>query len=75
MGDKFIKLGISKEIVKVLNNNGIKEPTPIQEKSIPGLINGADLVAQAQTGTGKTLAFLLPLIERINVQKIQFRVS
>ncbi|NLL81315.1 MAG: DEAD/DEAH box helicase [Tissierellia bacterium] len=69
MGDKFIKLGISKEIVKVLNNNGIKEPTPIQEKSIPGLINGADLVAQAQTGTGKTLAFLLPLIERINVQK------
>lgn len=69
MAIKFSDLGISKELEMVLNKNGIKEPTPIQQKSIPELLKGKDIIAQAQTGTGKTLAFLLPVIEKIDVNK------
>lgn len=50
----------------MLNNNGIIEPTPIQEKAIPVLLEGKDIIGQAQTGTGKTLAFLLPILEKID---------
>ena len=46
--------------------NGISSPTPIQERSIAAIKNGSDVIAEAQTGTGKTLAFLLPLLENIN---------
>ncbi len=65
----FNKLGISTELEKVLNSNGIKEPTPIQERSIPEIVKGRDVIAQAQTGTGKTLSFLLPLMDKIDTNK------
>ena len=69
MAKNFRELGISAELESILNKNGIKEPTPIQEKSIPELLKGRDIIAQAQTGTGKTLAFVLPMIEKIDVNK------
>lgn len=69
MAIKFSNLGIKEELENALNKNGIKEPTPIQEKSIPELLKGRDIIAQAQTGTGKTLAFLLPIIQNIDVNK------
>lgn len=65
----FKELGINEEIVAVLDRNGIKEATPIQEKTIGEILNGRDVVAQAQTGTGKTFAFLLPMVERIDINK------
>ncbi|WZL71700.1 DEAD/DEAH box helicase [Clostridiaceae bacterium 35-E11] len=69
MKRNFDMLGISKKLVKTLNENGIEEPTPIQMQSIPALLTGKDVIAQAQTGTGKTLAFLLPIMEKIDVNK------
>jgi ATP-dependent RNA helicase DeaD len=61
----FATLGISQLTVKILCSHGITAPTPIQERAIPLIINGEDVIAQAQTGTGKTLAFILPLLEKL----------
>ena len=69
MARRFKELGISEEMETALGKMGIKEPTPVQIKSIPDLLEGKDVIAQAQTGTGKTLAFMLPLIEKIDVNK------
>ena len=65
----FKELGINDKLVDLLAKNGIKTPTPIQEQSIPKIIDGRDVIGEAQTGTGKTLAFLLPMLEGINVEK------
>ena len=65
----FVKLGIKEEILKPLRNEGISIPTPIQKESIPVALEGKDLIAQAQTGTGKTLAFVLPILEKIKHHK------
>ena len=62
----FKSLGIRPEMVDALKKLGIVEPTPIQVQSIPYILNNKDLIARAQTGTGKTLAFLLPILEKIN---------
>lgn len=62
----FEELGISKDLVNVLKNRGINSPTPIQKESIGFIKSGKDVIAEAQTGTGKTLAFLLPIFENIN---------
>ncbi|GGH84770.1 ATP-dependent RNA helicase DeaD [Pullulanibacillus pueri] len=62
----FSQLGLNRAIQKVLKTNGIGQPTPIQEKAIPLILKGQDVIAQAQTGTGKTLAFILPILERLN---------
>ncbi|MEH7255517.1 DEAD/DEAH box helicase [Neobacillus niacini] len=62
----FKSLGISESTVNKLKKSGIAKPTPIQEKAIPFVMGGKDVIAQAQTGTGKTLAFLLPILEKIN---------
>ncbi|MFP3388787.1 DEAD/DEAH box helicase [Brevibacillus sp. SIMBA_040] len=64
----FFRLGIRKELVYTLQENGITEPTPIQEKSIPVILAGKDVISQAQTGTGKTLAFVLPILEQADPQ-------
>ena len=69
MNNDFKELGIKSELVELLSNNGIKTPTPIQEKTIPMILKGKDVIGEAQTGTGKTLAFLLPILEGINVEK------
>lgn len=64
----FKSLSIKPEMVQALSKMGIHSPTPIQEQSIPLILSGKDLIGQAQTGTGKTLAFLLPLFEKINTK-------
>lgn len=64
----FWRLGIHKELIDALQQNGIAEPTPIQEKAIPVVLEGKDVIAQAQTGTGKTLAFVLPILEKVDTQ-------
>jgi ATP-dependent RNA helicase DeaD len=69
MATDFKSLGIKEEIEKILKENGITEPTPVQEQAIPILLAGKDIIAQAQTGTGKTLAFLLPIMENADAKK------
>jgi len=63
--EKFKELGISDLTIRALSDMGFEEPTPIQEQAIPLLLAGKDLVGQAQTGTGKTAAFGIPLLENI----------
>ena len=62
----FNNLGIAPKILDILQEWGFNEPTLIQSKSIPIAIEGKDLVGIAQTGTGKTLAFGIPMIQRLN---------
>lgn len=64
----FYKLGIKGDLVYSLELKNISTPTPIQALSIPHILGGKDLVAEAQTGTGKTYAFLLPLFQKIDVE-------
>jgi len=61
----FTDLGLSELVIKSIINMGFEETTPIQEKTIPTAMLGHDLIGQAQTGTGKTAAYGIPLIERI----------
>ncbi|MEG2936200.1 MAG: DEAD/DEAH box helicase [Clostridium sp.] len=62
----FKELGINEDIIKVLKRNGITIPTDIQKGSIKDILRGKDVIAEAQTGTGKTLAFLLPIFEKLS---------
>ena len=62
----FKNLGISEDLSNILKKSGINSPTPIQEQSISLIKNGNDIIAEAATGTGKTLAFLLPIFENIS---------
>ena len=61
----FLNFGFNQSILNSLRNKGYKNPTPIQKAAIPELMLGRDLLGQAQTGTGKTAAFALPLIEKL----------
>jgi ATP-dependent RNA helicase DeaD len=65
----FKQLGISKVLQNTLKEYGIIQPTPIQLEAIPVILNGQDSICQAQTGTGKTLAFMLPILESIDITK------
>jgi ATP-dependent RNA helicase DeaD len=62
----FEQLGLSKEIVKALKEIGFEIPFPIQEEAIPLILKGSDVVGQAHTGTGKTAAFSLPILQKIS---------
>jgi len=62
---KFSDLGLSSPILKAVSKEGYNTPTAIQEKAIPAIIKGLDLMATAQTGTGKTAAFTLPILEKL----------
>jgi len=62
----FLELGISETFNHTLRENGITEATPIQEQAIPVIMSGKDIIGQAKTGTGKTLAFVLPILEKID---------
>ena len=64
--DGFRGLGLSSKLLDTLTSLGYEEPTPIQREAIPPLLAGRDLLGQAATGTGKTAAFALPLLERIH---------
>lgn len=61
----FTELGLSPEILRAIDELGYRDPTPVQAKAIPLVLTGRDLLAAAQTGTGKTAAFLLPILERL----------
>ena len=65
MLEKFKNLQISDVIINALNDMGFEEPTPIQEGSIPVALEGHDMIGQAQTGTGKTAAYGIPVLEKI----------
>ena len=65
----FLDFGFNESILNSLKNKGYKYPTPIQKAAIPELMLGRDLLGQAQTGTGKTAAFALPLIEKLENNK------
>ena len=59
---KFEELGLSTEIIKAVKYMGFEEASPIQSKAIPVIMSGRDVIGQAQTGTGKTAAFGIPLL-------------
>ena len=65
----FKNLGLSEPILKALSHKGYKDPTPIQEKSIPAILEGKDVMASAQTGTGKTASFTLPILNILSHPK------
>ena len=68
----FSSLGLSESILKAISDTGYTTPTPIQAKAIPPILNGDDVLAAAQTGTGKTAGFTLPLLERMVQAQQQF---
>lgn len=63
----FASLGLMAELLRAVSEQGYTEPTPIQRKAIPVILNGLDVMAGAQTGTGKTAGFTLPLLQRLSV--------
>lgn len=69
MAASFEDLGLSRELLKAIEDLGFEEPSPIQILAIPTLLTGKDVVGQAQTGTGKTAAFGLPILERVTTAK------
>jgi superfamily II DNA/RNA helicase len=69
MSITFDKLNLNKDMVEALKNLKITESTEVQEKSIPLALEGKNILAQSETGTGKTLAYLLPLIEKLQKDK------
>lgn len=70
----FAALGVVPALTEVLNKQGIKVATPVQEKAIPAIFKGRDVIAKSQTGTGKTLAYLLPLVQRIQTERDEVQV-
>ncbi|HVH09259.1 MAG TPA: DEAD/DEAH box helicase, partial [Gemmatimonadales bacterium] len=61
----FADLGLAPELVRAVADRGYERPTPIQLEAIPLALAGRDLIGSAQTGTGKTAAFLLPILHRL----------
>ena len=70
----FDELGLSKEILSTINEIGYKEPTEIQKKAIPQILMGRDVLGCAQTGTGKTGSFVMPLVEILSSGKSKSRM-
>ncbi len=66
----FNNLGLSDSLLLAVQNEGYTEPTPIQQQAIPVILEGKDVMAAAQTGTGKTAGFTLPLLQKLSAQKI-----
>ncbi|UZE95358.1 DEAD/DEAH box helicase [Alkalimarinus alittae] len=76
----FLSLGLNKKLVAAVSSLGYSEPTPIQVEAIPAILNHQDIMARAQTGTGKTAAFALPILHQLgennaelNTQVISYR--
>ncbi|WP_411681763.1 DEAD/DEAH box helicase [Clostridium thailandense] len=70
----FDKLNLNSNLIKALKNEGITEPTSIQEKVIPAILLNKDVIGESQTGTGKTFAYLLPIFQKIDVTKKEMQV-
>ena len=62
----FTDLGLPEALLKAVTQQGYYTPTPIQEQAIPAILKGQDVMAAAQTGTGKTAGFTLPLLARLS---------
>src|SRR3954447_17134758 len=62
----FANLGLSADLVRAVAEHGYTIPTPIQTQAIPAVLAGGDLLAGAQTGTGKTAGFVLPMLHRLS---------
>ncbi len=73
MGASFEEMGLSEPMLKAITAMGFEEATPIQARAIPIVLQGRDLVGQAQTGTGKTAAFGIPILERINPKRMEIQ--
>lgn len=71
----FAALGLSAQLTKTLEKTGYHRPTPIQEQVIPLMLKGDDIVGIAQTGTGKTAAFVLPILQRLKANQHQARAG
>ncbi|WP_299257281.1 DEAD/DEAH box helicase [uncultured Kushneria sp.] len=69
----FSQLGLSPELLRALEDAGYQTPSPIQSKAIPACLEGRDVLAAAQTGTGKTAGFTLPILERLSRQRFESR--
>src|ERR1700679_2764818 len=69
----FRALGLDAKILKAVQEAGYTEPTPIQTEAIPQIIAGHDLIGIAQTGTGKTAAFTLPILTKLAAQAVRSR--
>ena len=69
----FEELGLCPEIERAVRFMGFEEASPIQTKAIPAIISGKDIIGQAQTGTGKTAAFGIPLLQKIDPKNKSFR--
>ncbi len=67
----FSSLGLSEEIVRAVTERGYDNPTPIQQQAIPVVLQGGDLMAGAQTGTGKTAGFVLPILHRLSDKSVK----
>ena len=65
-GDSFESLGLSQEVLQAVRDAGYRIPTPIQREAIPLILRGRDVIGLAQTGTGKTAAFTLPLVDHLS---------
>ena len=62
---KFDEFGLNEKLLEAISYMGIEDATPVQEKAIPEILAGKDMIVCAQTGTGKTAAFMLPVLHRI----------
>ncbi|MEQ9916644.1 ATP-dependent RNA helicase RhlE [Pectobacterium aroidearum] len=67
----FDSLGLSADILRAIDEQGYRDPTPVQRQAIPVVLEGRDLMASAQTGTGKTAGFTLPLLQLLNSREAQ----
>ena len=67
---KFTELGLVPEILRSIADQGYETPTPIQAQAIPVVLSGRDLMACAQTGTGKTAGFTLPILNRLAASRV-----
>lgn len=67
----FFELGLAEEIVRAVTEHGYTTPTPIQAQAIPAVLSGGDLMAGAQTGTGKTAGFVLPILHRLSDKSVK----
>ncbi|MCZ6498866.1 MAG: DEAD/DEAH box helicase, partial [Gammaproteobacteria bacterium] len=65
----FNKLGLSAELLRAIEEKGYNKATPIQQQAIPLILEGRDVLAGAQTGTGKTAGFTLPLLQRLQTSQ------
>jgi len=67
--ETFAQLGLSVPLIQLLNEVGYEAPTSIQSQTIPLMLEGRNLIGQAQTGTGKTAAFALPILDRLDLNE------